>query len=423
MADLQNSAGAPDDDLITLVDKNVARVRTRSVDISFNELFDMYETKELTIAPEFQRLFRWNLVQRSQFIESLILELPLPPIFVIEVDDGVYELVDGLQRISTYLHFRGKLAAFPLSELEAECEVMDASTDDEDDLQEILEDEDLVAEEAARISSEALKLVGCEIVPELNGLTYDALPRALKIKLKRHYIRMEVIRKENDPRLRYHMFKRLNRGGSMLSDQEVRNATIRLLGNRFSDFLRDVSRTPDFVFCTRRLTRKKKLEMYRNELVLRFFALKNDRSSYEHHVEPFLTRYMEEVSDPKREAQGVIFDYDLEKRLFLDVFRFIRLALADDAFATVNPKGKPIGNFSVYHFEAVTLGFTAHIEVLRTKSDETLAALREPLIRAKGATEFQKATKGGGLNYPSPLKERLEFFRRETGAALGISSR
>jgi hypothetical protein len=144
-------------DLIQSVDGAISRVRTRAVDVSFNELFDMYKSKELIINPDFQRLFRWSEGKQSQFVESLILELPIPPIYVIEVDDGVYELIDGLQRISSYLHFRGKHPSEP------------EGTD------------------------RFLTLAECDVLPMLNGHTYEDLPQAIQIKLKRHFIRMEVL--------------------------------------------------------------------------------------------------------------------------------------------------------------------------------------------------------------------------------------
>ena len=178
-------------ELITAVDAAVTRVRTRALDVSFNELFDMYQSKELIISPEYQRLFRWPETKQSQFIESLILELPIPPIYVIEVEDGIYELIDGLQRISSYFHFRGIHPSEP------------------DGVQRYL------------------TLQGCDVLPELNGTTYEHLPQAIQIKLKRHFIRMEVLRRETDPQLRYHMFKRLNTGGELLSPQEIRNWEVR----------------------------------------------------------------------------------------------------------------------------------------------------------------------------------------------------
>lgn len=96
-------------ELIQHVDSNIDMVRTRTLDLSFNELLDMYQNDELEISPEYQRLFRWSEEKQSRFIESLILEMPIPPIYVIEVEEGIYELIDGLQRISSYLHFRGAL--------------------------------------------------------------------------------------------------------------------------------------------------------------------------------------------------------------------------------------------------------------------------------------------------------------------------
>ena len=138
--------------LVQNVDNQIIQIRTKSLDVSFNELYDMYRDGELAIAPDYQRLFRWDEEKQSRFIESLILEMPVPPIFVIETENGVYELIDGLQRISTYLHFRG----------------------------EKLGDE----------TREPLFLKGCDIVEELNGLPYDNLPKTLQIKIKRSFPRM-----------------------------------------------------------------------------------------------------------------------------------------------------------------------------------------------------------------------------------------
>jgi uncharacterized protein with ParB-like and HNH nuclease domain len=201
--------------LIAAADEQVAKVRTQGKDYSFNELLSMHEEDELVINPEYQRLFRWSEEKESRFIESLILELPLPPIFVIETDSGKYELIDGLQRISSYFHYRGRLDA-PHRNIKV---------------------------------GDHLELVECDIVEALNGHTYETLPEALRIKLKRHSVRVEVIRKESDKRLRYHMFKRLNTGGVLLSEQEIRNCTIRLLDNTFNQFLIDCSKEPSFAEC------------------------------------------------------------------------------------------------------------------------------------------------------------------------------
>lgn len=87
-------------------------LRTERMDVSFGELLSMYENKEIIINPSFQRYYRWSEEQKTRFIESLLLLLlgiPIPPIFVATNGQGVWELVDGLQRISTYLSFVGVL--------------------------------------------------------------------------------------------------------------------------------------------------------------------------------------------------------------------------------------------------------------------------------------------------------------------------
>ena len=80
-----------DINIIKDLEDKIKSVRTRSLDLSFNELVDMYKNEELIIDPDYQRLFRWSEANQSRFIESLLLEMPIPPIFVVELDEGVYE--------------------------------------------------------------------------------------------------------------------------------------------------------------------------------------------------------------------------------------------------------------------------------------------------------------------------------------------
>ncbi len=356
--------------LIETVDSAVNRVRTRSLDISFNELFDMHKSRELVIAPDYQRLFRWSKMKRSQFIESLILELPLPPIYAIEIEDGIYELIDGLQRISSYFHFRG---------LEPGEEKKDESF---------------------------LVLEGCDVIPELNGLTYDQLPQAIQIKLKRHFIRMEVLRRETDPRLRYHMFKRLNTGGELLSDQEIRNCTIRLLGNRFNDFIKEIVRRPSYQSTMDQLTDEKKNKMYLEEYALRFFAMKNNRKEYVKDIEAFLTSFMEAVSDPDH---PIVFDYEKEQKIFERTFDILHSALGVYAFSSYTDAGKPREQFSSTHFEAFTLGLQKHIDEVSFVDGKASDSLKKCLLDVKRDPELKKWTMGGGKNYLHALSKRIEI--------------
>lgn len=374
------SSGKPTStDLIQSVDGAISRVRTRAVDVSFNELFDMHKSKELIINPEFQRLFRWSEGKQSQFVESLVLELPVPPIYVIEVDDGVYELVDGLQRISSYLHFRGKHP----SESEG--------------------------------TPRFLTLSECDVLPMLNGHTYEDLPQAIQIKLKRHFIRMEVLRRESDKRLRYHMFKRLNTGGELLSPQEIRNCTIRLLDNTFNDFLKRIAKEPDFETCMAQLTDEKREQMYMEEYALRFLAMKNDQGSYEKDIGDFLTEYMESVADPEK---STAFDYTAEEQTFKTTFRVLSEALGETAFSGVNRQGNPMGYFSSLHFEALTLGIHPHLDKLAAADQPQKEKFKSALQELKRDSAFQALTKGGGKNYAAALKKRIEFVEQRVAACL-----
>jgi len=366
--------------LIQTVDSAVTRVRTRALDISFNELFDMYKSEELIIAPDFQRLFRWSTVKQSQFIESLILELPVPPIYVIEVKDGIYELIDGLQRISSYFHFRG------------------------------------IHPQDTEGNMRFLTLEGCDVLPDISGLTYQKLPQALQIKLKRHFIRMEVLRRETDPHLRYHMFKRLNTGGEILSPQEMRNCTIRLLDNKFNEFLKDLAKNDNYLKCMEQLTDEKRDQMYLEEYVLRFFALKNNGDAYVKEIGDFLTAYMEAVSDPAR--KDVSFDYVAERAVFEKTFRVLAETLGASAFSGFNEKGTPMGYFSALHFEAFSVGLQKKLAVISLDDAGMMGKLEEALVATKLDPEFKKMTTGGGKNYAAALKQRIEFVEEKVEECL-----
>ena len=82
---------------------------TDRLDMSFGEIMSMYERDEIIIDPDFQRLFRWDEYQKTRFIESILIGIPIPPIFVAEDENGQWELVDGLQRISSIFSFFGIL--------------------------------------------------------------------------------------------------------------------------------------------------------------------------------------------------------------------------------------------------------------------------------------------------------------------------
>lgn len=91
------------------IDKNASEIYTDGYPMSIGELVNLYEGKEIDIHPEFQRFFRWTLNQKSRLIESILLGIPIPSIFVVQRSDGVWDVIDGLQRLSTIFEFIGIL--------------------------------------------------------------------------------------------------------------------------------------------------------------------------------------------------------------------------------------------------------------------------------------------------------------------------
>jgi uncharacterized protein with ParB-like and HNH nuclease domain len=79
--------------------------------MSIGEIINLYKEKEVVIDPDFQRIFRWDIIQKSRLIESILVGIPLPSIFIQQRDDGVWDIIDGLQRLSTILEFTGELSS------------------------------------------------------------------------------------------------------------------------------------------------------------------------------------------------------------------------------------------------------------------------------------------------------------------------
>lgn len=141
---------------------------------------------------------------------------------------------------------------------------------------------------------------------------------------------MEVIKKESEDSLKYHMFKRLNTGGELLSDQEIRNCTIRLLNSDVLNFIEDCSQNKDCREVICRIDEEKINKKLDQELVLRFFALKNDIDNYIFPVAEYLTNYLESIT-----TQEKPFDYIVEREIFDKTFKIINMNLGDSAFSSI----------------------------------------------------------------------------------------
>lgn len=340
----------------------VGEVRTDSFDMSFGEIANLHVNKELIIQPEYQRLFRWTAQQKSHLIESILLELPVPQIFVIENPDGVLELIDGLQRVSTILQFM----------------------------------------EPASIQLPALQLEGCSLIDQLNGLTFGDLPLSLRLRLKRSPIRTVVIKKQSQGFLRYEMFKRLNTGGANLEPQEIRNCSARMVGEagiKFYSFLVELSLSDDFAACAEYLPQPDKEKKGAEELVLRFFAAKNFRNGFRGSVRDWLDNYMEVIL-----LENQTFDYPSEREAFYQTLSLARSKLGDTAFLRYRGD-TPVGALPPAYFEAISMGILATHDQISNKPPETLRSKITELVQS----DPFRAVTGPGANSRDKLNTRIKL--------------
>lgn len=154
--------------------------------------------------------------------------------------------------------------------------------------------------------------------------------------------------------------------------------------------------------------------MFDQELVLRFFALKNHRKAFKHDVDDFLTKYMEGVSDSEI---GLPFDFEKERQAFAQTFAILAKTMSDEAFAYANRNRDKLNRgFSVYHFESFTIGLQPYLDRIDIADQPLLDKLREMFVAIKLDPDFVKLTTGGGKNSPGPLNDRIDFVARKLDA-------
>jgi len=151
-------------------------------DFSLQGLKEMVDGQIIDLSPKYQRRERWGIDRQSELIESFLLNVPVPPIYLAEEEYGIYSIIDGKQRITAVADFLNNVFA----------------------------------------------LKGLSQFTEINGAKFRDLPQALQSALRiRPYLRVITLLKQSHPQLKYEVFMRLNRGGIQLNNQEIRNVAFR----------------------------------------------------------------------------------------------------------------------------------------------------------------------------------------------------
>ena len=368
--------------LLDQVAKERKEIKTEVITYGLSELVNMQRSGDIRIRPEYQRLFRWTREQQSLFIESLILEIPVPPLFFYENADGKWELLDGLQRLSTIIKFMG-----------TDIDVLDAVRGPSEN------DDDWHEQHKNDITCPS-QLTEGDYLTEIDGISFARLPTPLQLNLKRARLQLYVLKRETHASYKYEVFKRLNTLGAKLEDQEIRNCGARLLGDKFPDFLQKIGKIPEFVE-TIALDNDEVRAGDADELALRFLTMKNWYHSFKHDVTDLLTAYMEQVSGNK-----LAFDYAAEEAIFVDTWKLLKPAFPDGRIF----RPKRGGMFSPTVFEIVALSVAFSLDnAKKLTADELKVKLDAVVTEAKteGLTGAGSNSKKKTLGRIAKAKEAL----------------
>lgn len=344
--------------------------------------------KKYKLNPEYQRRKRWDNGKKSRLIESLIMNVPLPPIFLYEVRYAEYEVMDGLQRLTAINEFY------------------------ENDF----------------------KLIDLEYWKELEGRTYATLPKDIRAGIDRRYLSSVVLLEESAKTeedanfMKKTVFERLNSGGEKLTLQEMRNA---LYDGKFNQLCIELAKNEKFRTMWHlpqesevdELLRKNanelsevslslaNIELYRQmgdiELVLRFFAYQyiKELKGYEN-VGNFLT-------DVLKRSNELLSEQDIQnlKDLFEKTINLVYDIIGKEAFyipKIVGMKEQTRNQPTKTVYDGVMQAFAKHIkyaDIFMTQKDAIQKALYQD-------DKFLKSSKilDGRYNNWSSVVERIDYF-------------
>lgn len=285
------------------------RLVTQKMDLYIPSLKDMLLNDVIDLDPIFQRRDRWTKVQQSKLIESIIMGVPIPPIFLAEEEYDFYSVMDGKQRLTAINSF--------------------------------INDE--------------YRLSGLKFWNELNGKKYSKLDGTIKSAINRRYISAIVILKESDLDIKFDVFERINTGGERLNPQEIRNCIFR---GKYNDLLIDLSGHPNFrrsigLPVSDEDVQKNRIykQMEDVQLVLRFFTLQK-YEKISGNLKSSLNKYME--NSTKYTAD----ELEAHKDLFVNTIDKVYNVYGDVSFRKWDLSNKEWGIISAPLYDAVMYSFS-----------------------------------------------------------------
>ncbi|WP_288529824.1 DUF262 domain-containing protein [uncultured Secundilactobacillus sp.] len=348
--------------LETQYNRSVSEIKTDEYSISVGELINLYKDGDMTISPEYQRYFRWDISQKSSFIESLLLGIPIPSIFVAQDSDGKWDVIDGLQRISTILEFIG-----------------------------VLKDE------------KPIKLGKAKFLEDLEGRCWEGdndIGQNFRRILKRRKVNIIIVDSSNNSAIKYELFQRLNTNGTQLSDQEIRNVVI-LMDNEI--LFNAINHMREAFSKIINLTKKRYSEQEDKELIIIFLTMLYTSPSevnISEDARDFLSRRILEISELK--SKGIVNSTEIKFRKACKLFEE---EFGEESFKPIDPKSKERkGQFSKPLFEVMFLLVYKNLDYFQSKPNNLLTF--EKIILS--SNEFSVVKKSGTRSVDI-IKQMMEY--------------
>ena len=363
-------------------------LESQELQLSIRDINKRFMNETLVVEPDFQRHYVWDSTRASRYIESLLLGLPTPPIFVAEEDDERWVVVDGHQRLETLFRFMRPLLAGPSRASGGRRNPILAT-------------------------STPLNLRALEVLSNLNGQNITALSVDDRRDLWNTKIKFILIPRTAHKDMKYVLFARLNLGSVSLNPQELRNCLYR---GRYNRLIADLAESSDFLRLWGRSKPDKR--MREREFVLSFFALLHRRDRYRTPFRNFLNDEMSEHQDlQSNEDFRAQFNVALKwtERVFTGRECFRRF----EAGSTENPPGRWIRRRQNLMFEVECVGFGIFGEQLdqiydsiRESDKQTFVSIvRNRLIGVMADPRFRESMQGG-TRRPENQNYRFDTWMR-----------
>ena len=186
--ELENYYDKDNDEELFLSEESERKIIWQAKDFSIRVFNSMVEDGDLILRPEYQRKFVMNRKLSSRLIESILMDVPIPVIYLAEEKNGTYSVIDGQQRLTSFISFiQGN---FP-------------------------------------DTNEDFNLAGLTVLSDLNKKSFSELDKSLQSKIKTTTLHTIIIKKESEEDIKFEIFERLNTGSIRLNEDEIRNTIYR----------------------------------------------------------------------------------------------------------------------------------------------------------------------------------------------------